>query len=151
MDDNRKYAAAIAHYEARDFAIAFAAFSELALRDHAESISLLASMYAAGEGVTQDIAKSMELDLKAIGLGSLTSRANLAVTLLQIGKPDEAEFWFREAIAAGDDDANLDLAKLKLSQNAAGPEVPNLLRAVVASDTATPASKEEAEEILRAL
>jgi TPR repeat protein len=151
MDFEDEYIAAIELYDNGEFGSAFAIFSALAENNSPHAISVLAIMYSHGQFVEKDLEKSIALDLRAIALGNSTSISNLAITYLQNNNLPLAEEWLRKAIAAGDGDALVDLAKLKIDSADTRPEARQLLQQALVSNSITPDSKEQAELILEGL
>jgi uncharacterized protein len=151
MDFEEEYCAAIELHDNEDFEAAFAKFSALAAKDHPHAISALAIMYSHGQFVEKDVEKSIALDLRAIALGNSTSISNLAITYLQNHNLPMAELWLRKAIAAGDGDALVDLAKLKIDDAETRPEAQKLLEDSLLSNHITADSKEKAELMLEGL
>jgi uncharacterized protein len=148
VDHEEEYCRAIDLYEADDFASAFVIFEQLANAGQPHAMAMLATMYGAGQFVAKNIPVSLAWDMKSIALGNKTSVSNIAITYCQNGDLKLAEEWFLKAVAAGDGDANLELAKMKLESNGYTVEVEKLLRDAVASKSITEYSIEEAKEIL---
>jgi TPR repeat protein len=151
MEAWKRYSVAVDHYESEHFETAFKIFEKLAEHGHLESMSMLATMYGAGQFVSKNIAASIEWDTKAIAGGSKTSIANLATTYLQNNEKELAEKWFLQAIATGDGDSMLDLAKMKLEDENSITEVKKLLNDALESSSITENSRDEAASILRNL
>jgi TPR repeat protein len=149
MDFEEEYCAAIELYDNEDFEAAFAKFFELAAKDHPHAISVLAIMYSHGQFVEKDVERSIALDLRAIALGNSTSISNLATTYLQNNNPPMAKEWFRKAVDAGDGDALVELAKLKIENANTRSEAKRLLQQALAHSCITPDSVEQAELLLR--
>ncbi len=102
-----------------------------------------------GVGVRRSGAKAVYWYRRAIRRGNFAAANNLGTLYRDEGRWELAERWLRRAIALGDDDANLNLAKMLKKLPGRGREVLPLLRAVVRSNSATPASQEEARRLIR--
>ncbi len=105
-------------------------------------------MYGDGKGVEYDFDKSVEWDLRAWELGNESSLHNLGVTYRTHGAAREARKYFERAIAAGDGDALLELAKLLDVSDFETANVLRLLRLVNESDSVTEDSREEASSLI---
>ena len=129
----------------------FAMFLKLAEAGDASACGRVALMYFEGEGVPFDFDESVKWDLRAIELGDTTSLSNLAITYRNTGNAREARKWLEKAVATGDGDAALDLAKLLHVSDFEIDNVRRLLKTAIASDYITEMSREEAEEMLATL
>lgn len=138
-------------YNSGNMELAFQLFSRAAEDGDASAMSRLAMMYGDGEGVAYDFDKSVYWDLQAIEAGCISSMSNLAITYRNHGDAREARKWFEKAWEAGDVDAALDLAKLLVVSDKELDQVRTLLKQVVGSKEACPASVEEAQKMLGAL
>ncbi|HRX35692.1 MAG TPA: tetratricopeptide repeat protein [Aestuariivirga sp.] len=126
-------------------------FLKLAEAGDASACGMVATMYFDGEGVAFDFDESVKWDLRAIELGDTTSLSNLAISYRNTGNAREARKWFEKAVATGDGEAALDLAKLLHVSDFEIDNVRRLLKMAVESDHMTPAGLEEAEAMLAAL
>lgn len=127
---------------------AFEIFLRLANDGNAYAMSRLAIIYCDGLGTKKDFDESIKWDLRAIDSGDIASMSNLALTLCQQRKFLEARNWFEKAIAAGDGDAALELAKLLQVSVLERENVKFLLKTTIESNFVTQASVEEAGALL---
>lgn len=150
MGTDQLFIAADAAHDAGDYATALRLFREAAALGDAHAMSRIACMYDNGEGVHRDVTMSIAWDLKAIGLGNVTSMLNLAVTYRRLGDIRTARDWFERALEAGDGSAALELAKLYSVSEKEVDAVTAYLRRALASDDLSPADRDEAQEMLAA-
>jgi TPR repeat protein len=127
---------------------AFEIFLRLAQDGNTYAMSRLAIIYCDGLGTKKDFDESIKWDLRAIDSGYIASMSNLALTLCQQRKFLEARNWFEKAVAAGDGDAALELAKLLQVSVLESNNVKFLLKSVIESNFVTQASVEEARALL---
>jgi TPR repeat protein len=137
-----------AAYESGDYETAFALFLRSAQGGDVDSMTRVASMYGAGEGANLDFQKSIEWDEKAVEAGSIASISNLGITYRMCGDTRKARFWFEKAIAAGDCEAALDLAKMYLISDLETARIKKYLELVLSGENSSVAAREEAAEIL---
>jgi uncharacterized protein len=123
---------------------AFKHFSDMADAGDSSSMSRLAILYAEGLGVEKDLAESIRWDLRAIEAGDTASMNNLALTYCSIREFRKARYWFERAIATGDGDAALELARLLYVSDKELDEVRKLIAFVIECKHATLGAKEEA-------
>jgi TPR repeat protein len=123
-------------------------FLELAKSGDEHAMSRLAIIYCDGLGIKKNFDESMKWDLQAIAAGNISSMSNLALTYCQQRRFLEARHWFEQAVAAGDGDAALDLAKLLRVSKFEEDNVKLLLQTVIKSKFVTKGSIEEAKALL---
>lgn len=106
-----------------------------------------------GEGVKEDTKNQNEISWyeRAWNKGELSAANNLAIVYKNQKYYLEAEHWFKEAIRAGDGDANLELAKMLIALGRENTEVRNYLTATIESKYVTEASIEEAQLLLKSI
>lgn len=135
-------------YEGGDFKKAFSLFLNAAEGGSVDAMERLASMYGAGEGTGLDFEKSIYWDKKAVDNGSILSLLNLGITYRSVGDIRLSKSWFEKALAAGDGEAALQLAKLYMVSEKEAGIVVGLLNAAIDSKTLCDASLEEASKFL---
>lgn len=140
-----------AAYDDGDYDRAFALFLKQAQEGDVDAMSRIAIMYGAGEGTAVDFEKSIAWDEKAIQAGSIISLSNLGITYRMRGDARKAKFWFEKALAAGDNEAALELAKMYLVSELETERVKQYLQLVLTGDNCSEAGREEARELLRDL
>lgn len=102
------------YMEEQRFTEAFSIFHSLAERGNTESMTMLAAMYSAGEGVDKNIEKSMEWNMKAIHLGNdPIAKHNLAIDYRDLGDFETAQQWFKQAVDDGYLSAAITWAEMK--------------------------------------
>jgi TPR repeat protein len=143
------YARADALDDTGAHADAFALFRQLAEQGHVEAMSRVALMYEIASGTPYDREQSIAWDMRAIAAGSELSRFNLAITYRRQGNIREAKRWFEDALVHGDGEAALELAKLYTVSDLERQTVARYLDLALNSDSLTPQSREEAEELRR--
>ena len=140
----------IAHEEAEKGNLkgAFELFLSAAKDGDVASMERVACMYYDGHGVERDFLKSIEWDKKAIDLGSHISLSNLAITYRTMGDIKKAKYWFEKAIAEGDGDSALDLAKLYMVSDLESANVKKYLLLAKNSRNVVGSYRSEAERLL---
>ncbi|MGI0118261.1 tetratricopeptide repeat protein [Zooshikella sp. RANM57] len=103
-----------------------------------------------GDGIKPDFRNQKEIKWykKAWKKGELSSANNLAIVYKNQRKYGLAEKWFKLAIAKGDGDANLELAKLYIHLKADKGIIIQYLNETIESDYVTEASAEEASSLM---
>jgi len=149
--NQRRFNKASATYDKGDYVAAFDIFLDLAESGDVGSMSQIAIMYGAAQGVDLDFDKSIEWDEKAIQAGSITSMTNLGITHRMRGNVKKAKFWLEKALAAGDSEAALELAKMYLISDLETERAKQYLEMVLAGESCTDAGRDEARELLRQL
>jgi TPR repeat protein len=106
-----------------------------------------------GDGVKEDTKNKKEISWyeRAWNKGELSAANNLAIVYKNQKHYSEAEHWFKEAICAGDGDANLELAKMLISLGRENKEVRSYLTATIESNYVTEASFEEARTLSKSI
>ena len=94
---NTHYQQAIAHFHARNFTAAAAAFTVAAEHGHAESQYLLSTMFDAGQGVPQDDGQAAHWERKAAEQGHAYAQANLSFRYYAADEFPEAFAWCQRA------------------------------------------------------
>jgi uncharacterized protein len=112
------------------------------------SMGRVAIMYDNGEGVTPSFAQSVHWDKRAIAAGCQTSLFNLGITYRRHGFIIDARDQFEVSLASGNNDAALELAKLYSASNKELDTVEYYLKLVLADDTLSEDSIEEAAAML---
>ena len=72
----------------------------------------------------------------------------ICITYRNLGDVRTARYWFEKAVAFGDGDAALELAKLYMVSDKEIEDVKRYLKIAAESDDISPASREEAERLL---
>ncbi len=93
-----------------------------------EAQGSFASAYDRPDSVRPSRRMAVHWYRKAWRSGSAIAARNLGVTMQAEGRRGSAILWFRRAIAAGDPDARLDLAKLLLQDQTTSHEAQRLLK-----------------------
>jgi len=104
-----------------------------------------------GIGVAQNKKKAIDWYRKAARKGDICGVANLGIVYRDLGNLRRAIFWLTRAVAAGDGDAALELAKIHLARENTSSRKRGVayLRAAVGSKSVSPSSREEAALLLR--
>ena len=108
----------------------------------------LGVLYGDGVSGAPDHERELFWYKKSLARGETSAISNIAISYKEQRRYRKAEAWFNKAIAAGDGDANLELAKLLLSRGTPRHRVVPLLEAAVSSPDVTVASVEEAQGLL---
>lgn len=138
-----------AFYEKGDYQQAFNCFMKAAKLGDACSMSQLANMYCAGEGVECNYDESIFWDLQAIEAGHTSSMLNLGITYRIKGDTRKARYWFEKGIDAGDGEAALQLAKLYMISELETERIKHYLIISLQSRNMCESSMEEAELLLK--
>jgi TPR repeat protein len=120
-------------------------FTKLAEQGHGAAMSRIALIHFAGLGVAKDFDESVKWDLAAIKAGYDMSMGNLALTYCAMREYREARNWFERAVAAGDGDSALELAKLLHVSDTEIENVKQFIDVALNSTSITPDSFEQAE------
>jgi TPR repeat protein len=99
-------------YSKNHFKKAFTIFKQGAETGDIDCMTQLANMYTCGEGTRCDYDKAIEWEMRAIELGHTSAMLNVGITFRIKGDMKLARSWFEKALAAGDNEAALQLAKL---------------------------------------
>lgn len=148
MDNDELFRQADEQYDLGNLEGAFKLFLEAAEQGDISAMSRLAMMYGAGEGAPQDVEKSIEWDLKSIELGDSISMLNLGITYRMKGDILKTKYWFERALAAGDGEAALQLAKLYMVSDKEQKNIRYYLNVAINHDSINEMSQEEACELL---
>lgn len=132
----------------KKYAEALSIFLELAEYGDTGSMLNAANMYCAGEGTELNYDKALALEKRAAAAGDTLAFFNLAVSYRHLGDARTARYWFVKAVADGDGDASLELAKLYMVSDKETENIIKYLRFTCESYDVFPASQEEAEELL---
>ena len=135
-------------YNNDNFEKAFELFLKAAENGDDSAMDRIASMYDAGEGVDYDFDKAIYWYQKAIEAGSVTSLYNMGISYRSKGNVLEAKHWFEKALAAGDFDAALELAKLHMLCEAEQEKVIFYLKKCLQGDNLFECTRKEAIDIL---
>lgn len=147
--EDDRFAQADRLYEEGLFTEAFAAFLSLAEQGDTSAMTRVAIMYGTGEGVARSFEDSIKWDMRAAELGDVTGLFNLGVSYKTEGDIRESRRWFEKALAAGDGEAALELAKLSLEEDA--EKAAAYLHRALQNGDLCEASREEAEHLLAGL
>ena len=148
MINNELFNQADEAFDNGDLDKAFSLFKKGADSGDHHAMTRLGAMYSDGEGVEVNIDESILWDLKAISSGSTLSLFNLAITYRTLGDIKSAKAWLEKAIAAGDGEACLQLAKLYMVSDKEILTVKKYLLAAIDSTNICEESVEEASNIL---
>ena len=143
--------------EAGDVTAAFDLFLQAATLGDAGAAFSVGYMYDVGLGVAKDLNQALFWYRRAWRGKQHCAGNNIALLYVELGQRRQALLWWRKAIAQGDRDAAVTLAKFLL-QTAGGrnvhKQVVDLLKVAASKQEwteITPAGKEEAEALLLAL
>jgi uncharacterized protein len=148
MDTDALFLQADDAYEQENFALAFSLFLAAADKGNCYAMTRIAAMYDSGEGTLLDVSKSIEWDLKAVAAGSRTSILNLGIAYKKLGDIAKARDWFENALAQGDGEAGLELAKLHYSAGSAASVVRSYLEVAASSSDLSESGRAEVQEWL---
>lgn len=151
MNGEELFVTADGLYDTGRYAEAFECFMKSAEAGNPFSMTRIACMYADGEGVERDIARSIYWDTQAIEHGNMSSALNLATTYRVIGDIRESKKWLMLAADGGDGEAALQLAKLYMVSEKETETVRALLGKASQSLNLCEESQEEVAELLKAL
>jgi TPR repeat protein len=84
----------------------------------------------------------------ALNRGETSAASNIGIAYKEISQFKKSRFWLLKAIASGDGDANLELAKLYMQFGRNVQDIKDLLVSTISSRYVTEASIEEAKELL---
>jgi uncharacterized protein len=148
MDNFDRFARASDLYELGEYAKAFDEFLNLAEQGDAPSMVRVAAMYSDGEGVERSFEKSLEWDKRAAELGELSALLNIGITYRNSGDARSARSWLEKAIAAGDGEAALVLAKMLMVSDKENALVKWCLTIACTAEDMLHSSLEEAQSLL---
>jgi TPR repeat protein len=111
----------------------------------------LGYFYRHGVGVTKNRSAALKWYKRAYRQGSRVSASNIANIFRDEKKSTQALLWYRRAIKLHDADANLEIAKIYLSENGVHPKARQYLRRTINAKSAdvTRASQQEARLLLK--
>lgn len=153
-DLDKLYFEALKVEESGDKVRAFSLFMQAATLGDDASQNAVGLAYDSGAGVDKDKDKAIAWFKKAWRTGNQPFYCeNIALTYAETGRHRRAVYWWRKAIARGDGDAALALAKLLMKSNRRDVANQVLELLSMAADCQeyldiTPAGKEEASELL---
>jgi TPR repeat protein len=152
VDNDRLFLEASELWEGGRTKRAFALFLDAATRGDASSQHNLAYFYDEGVAVKQDKAKALYWYKRALRTDPQPGTcSNIAILHAESGNRRRARYWWNRAIAMGDGDAALELARYMLSNgNFVEAEVRSLLRFAIDATHVTPHGVEEAGRLLKA-
>jgi hypothetical protein len=107
--------------------------------------------YDTGLGVKKSRPQAMYWYRRAWRRGETIAATNIAIVYRDEGRLRLALRWFEKAVALGDDDAMLDMARLYAGSLANPTKARRLLRKVLASKNVTEESQEQAARLLEQL
>lgn len=148
MDPESLYLEADAEYEKGDLESAFNLFLASAKEGCFAAMTRVANMYTCGEGVACDYDKAIEWEKKATESGDTSTFINIAISYRIKGDMKLAKQWLEAALAAGDGEAALELAKLYMICDLERCKVVEYLRKVIESQNVCDASREETARLL---
>jgi uncharacterized protein len=140
--------------EAGNYDLARHSFERGAALGSAECLSRLGYMFDVGLGVATDKALAMRLYRRAWRRGSRVAANNIAILYREQGKSRAMFRWFQKAALAGDEGAQLEMAKCYLSGAGVRRNLQVALRclsAALASNNISEAEHQEASELMGAL
>jgi hypothetical protein len=107
--------------------------------------------YDVGLGVQRNRQTALNWYRKAYRAGMSVAATNIGIVYRDEGKPERAVDWFRRAIALGDPEPNLELAKIYLDKEDGKRKAIACLKSVIRAKASavTEAGREEAEELLK--
>lgn len=134
------------------FEQAFEAFSAGAEAGDASCMTRLALLYTLGKGIPfSDYDKAIEWETKAYEGGYALALFNLGITYRMKGDLLAARACLEKALAAGDNSAALELAKLYVVSPKESETVRDYLGLVIGDDSLCEAEREEAARLLSRL
>lgn len=120
----------------------------MAEQGNINAMTRLALMYDNAQGTVYSFEECVRWDKQAAELGDVTALFNLGVTYRRVGDVRTARQWFEKALAAGDAEAGLELAKMYLISELEKARVREYLLLALQDDTLLETSREEALRIL---
>jgi TPR repeat protein len=113
----------------------------------------LGNFYASGKGTRKSLEKAAYWYKEAYNNGYSTAALNLAIDRRNQGNVRSAVVWFKKAIAMGDGEACIALAKIYKSRKGGQKAAAGLLKRALRlnRDCISEAGREEAESLLRAI
>ena len=109
------------------------------------------NLYDAGRGVRRDRDAALHWYKRAYRQGSASAAHNIGVTWRNENKFTRALGWFKKAVAMGDAESNLEIARFYLSVKDNPIKAARYLKIVVRSNQCSEAGAEEAKELLKQL
>lgn len=145
------FAKADALYDLGRYEEAFQMFLALAEQGDLGGMNRVAVMYSVGQGTPCNFEESIRWDKQAAELGDVAALLNLGISYRRAGDVRQAKCWFEQALAKGDGEAALELAKMYLISELETQRVIDYLRLVLSSSTVCEDSLEEAQRLLTEL
>lgn len=110
----------------------------------------LGNFYASGKGTRKSLEKAAYWYKKAFKNGYSTAAHNLAIDRRNQGNVASAELWFKKAIAMGDGEACIELAKIYKTRKGGRRSAASLLRRALRlnRDCISEAGRDEAKSLL---
>lgn len=130
---------------------AFRLFSAAARAGHLEAQSNLGYLFDTGTGVRRSRIKALHWYRKAARRGDPAAANNIGTLFRDEGKPRLALRWFEKAVALGNEDALLELAKLYAGPLEDSRRATRLLKKVLSSKRVAVVSQEQARQLLEGL
>ena len=109
----------------------------------------LGYMYDTGAGIKRNRERAMYWYRRAYRNGYASAANNIGTIFRDEGQPKAALAWFERAIRMGDDDPNLEIAKLCLGPLGEGRKAILHLRRAIAGVNVCEASRDEARKLLK--
>ena len=107
--------------------------------------------YDVGKGVKRNRGAAIRWYLRAYRAGDPCAATNIGTVYRDEGQRNRALAWFRKAVAMGQDEANLEIAKVLLKERLDLKTTRKCLEKVVNSDCCTEGGMEEARRLLKKL
>jgi len=130
---------------------AFRLFLSAAKNGMVPAFGTVAQFYDRGEGVKANQKAALYWYRRAYRHGSETAANNIGCIWHDRGKLSRGIWWLKRAVELGDDDANLNIAKIYLGTGRDLKRAIHYLNKTRESDRATVGSKEEARLLLKRL
>ena len=130
---------------------AFRLFLAAANAGSDDARAVVAQFYDQGIGVKASEEAALRWYRLAYRSGNALAANNLGVIWRDRGKIDRALMWFLRALELGDEDANLEIAKIYLNAKSSPEKATQYLRNACTGKFVTDGSKEEARALLRTI
>lgn len=146
---NRLYQDAEKYWRKGHLRAAFRLFLAAAKAGQGPAFETVANFYDLGVGVTADQDAALYWYQRAYRNGSGIAANNIGVIWRDKKKLGRALSWLRRAVALGDGDANLQIAKIYLGSKRHQAKAIHYLKRTCQAANATQGSREEARRLLR--
>jgi TPR repeat protein len=128
---------------------AFQLFLAAAKAGSDDARAIVAQFYDEGIGVKASEDSALRWYRLAYRSGNAMAANNLGVIWRDRGRIDRALMWFLRALELGDEDANLEIAKIYLNAKSSPEKAVQYLKSACSGKFITDGSKEEARALLR--